>query len=82
MGLFYCGSLISFDVMSADIGDTLDIGGVRLIFNKEHNNFFVIDTFDSFDTSSHELLHQIYDEISMTQVLLPEMKIFYNSEQS
>ncbi|MDW7748416.1 hypothetical protein [Halomonas sp.] len=76
-GLFHNGSLITLDVHLGDIEDNLDIGGIRFIFNKENSSMFFINPaglVDSYDTTSRELLHQIYDEISWTRSLLPELR--------
>lgn len=82
MGLFYSGCLVSLDVMSNEIGEFLDIGEIKLIFNQGNDDLSDFGIIDIFETSSQKFLNQLYEELSMTQMLLPELKIHYCLEQS
>lgn len=76
-GLFKDGNLITIDVHLVDIKDTLEIGGTRFIFDELDLRKILFNTtgcMGSYDTSSRELLHQIYDEISWTRSLIPELR--------
>src|SRR5690554_1977833 len=76
-GIFKDGNLITLDVHLADVEETLDIEGVRFIFDEGDLTTFIFNTagcIDSYDTTSRELLHQIYDEISWTRSLIPELR--------
>ncbi|MDI5922502.1 hypothetical protein QLQ86_17105 [Halomonas sp. LR5S13] len=77
IGLFKDGHLITLDVHLGDIEETLEIGGIRFIFDEGNLRTILFNTAgrtDSFDTNSRELLHQIYQEISWTRSLLPELR--------
>lgn len=76
-GLFKYGNLITIDVHLVDIKDTLEIGEIRFIFDELDFRKILFNTtgcIGSYDTSSRELLHQIYDEISWAQSLIPELR--------
>ena len=76
-GLFKDGNLITLDVNISDIEDTWEIGEIRFICDELDLRKILFNTtgcIGSYDTSSRELLHQIYDEISWTQSLIPELR--------